>query len=125
MKKSAGKTGLRCRINYVPKKKSTQCSMGTDINLVQKSTFDAIMNRLSFNPNLIVISSTMLARKFHPSCPMAYPHKCPLNHALAYGGSKSQIDPFCDPDCRFRFLAKNCLRKLSFFLLYSERKSVK
>ena len=32
---------------------------------------------------------------------------------------------FCHSDCRFRFLAKNCMKKLSFFFQYSERKLVK
>ena len=65
---------------------------GTRIKLVYESTFYAIMVRLTFYPNLI--SSMMLTGKFHRSGPMAYHHKCPLNHALSYGGSKFQIDIF-------------------------------
>ena len=54
------------------------------INLVQENTFYAVMIRLTFYPNLI--SSKMLSRKFHSSSPMAYHHRCPLNHASPYGG---------------------------------------
>ena len=62
------------------------------INLVQESTFCAIMIRSTFYPN--PISSKMMSRKFHPSSSMAYLHKCPLNYTLPYGRSNFQSDFF-------------------------------
>ena len=32
-----------------------------------------------------------------------------------------QSDFFCNSDCRFRFLAKNCVKKVSLFLANSHR----
>ena len=67
-------------------------AVGTHSNLVQESTFCAIMIRSTFYPN--PISSKMMSRKFHPSSSMAYLHKCPLNYTLPYGRSNFQSDFF-------------------------------
>ena len=61
-------------------------------NLVQESTFCAIIIKLIFYPRLI--SSKMLYRKLLPSSSMVYYHKWPLNLSLPDGIFKKIFLPF-------------------------------